>query len=55
MLAPRVASAAPDFRLRYVLASSMFGTLPIAEILPEVARSGAVGIDLWPRPHGSQR
>lgn len=40
---------------KYVLASSMYGTTPLAEILPEVARTGAVGIDLWPRVHGNQR
>jgi len=55
MLAPRGALAAKDFRLRYVLASAMYGTLPVAEILPEIARSGAVGLDLWPKKHGSQR
>ena len=49
------ARAEAAFKLRYTLASSMYGTLPLAEILPEVARSGAGGIDLWPKPHGSQR
>jgi sugar phosphate isomerase/epimerase len=28
---------------------------PLAEILPEVARTGAVGIDLWPKVHANQR
>lgn len=53
--APALAAAAPAFRLRYILASSLYGTLPLAEILPEVAKHGADAIDLWPKPHGSQR
>jgi len=50
--------AEPDrakFRLNYSLASSLYGTLPLEKILPEVRRLGCETIDLWPRPHGSQR
>jgi sugar phosphate isomerase/epimerase len=43
------------FQLRYVLASAMYGTTPLAEILPEVRKVGAETIDLWPRVHGNQR
>jgi sugar phosphate isomerase/epimerase len=50
----RAATAEP-FRLRYMLASSMYGNLPLAEILPEVIKSGATSIDLWPKKHGTQR
>lgn len=46
---------APDFRLHYVLASCMFGETPLAEIMPEVKKTGATGLDIWPRPHGNQR
>lgn len=49
------ASAAEPFRLRYLLASAMYGSLPLAEILPEVKKTGATGIDLWPKKHGTQR
>src|SRR3989442_1096058 len=42
-------------KLRYVLASSMYGKLPLREILPQVRETGANSIDLWPAPHGSQR
>src|SRR5438093_13044996 len=49
------AQAAAGFKLRYVLASSMYGTLPLKEILPQVPATGADAIDLWPKPHGSQR
>ena len=43
------------FQLRYILASAMYGTGPLAEILAEVRKTGADAIDLWPRVHGNQR
>lgn len=43
------------FALRYALASSMYGKTKLARILPEVKKSGADSIDLWPIPHGNQR
>ena len=43
------------FRLNYILSSSMYGTLPLSTILPEVGKAGASTIDIWPRVHGSQR
>ncbi len=49
------ASAANPFRLRYALASCMYGTASLADILPEVGKTGAEVIDLWPRIHGNQR
>lgn len=48
-------AAAPEFSLRYILASSLYGYLYLGEILPEVARSGASAIDIWPKNHGNQR
>jgi sugar phosphate isomerase/epimerase len=50
-----IARGAPPFRLRYMLASSMYGNLPLATILPEVKKTGATSIDLWPKVHGTQR
>jgi sugar phosphate isomerase/epimerase len=44
-----------EFRLRYVLSSSLYGTLPLETILPEVRQTGAEHIDIWPRVHGNQR
>ena len=52
---PRLAQAAINFELRYLLASSLYGTLPLEVILPEVARTGADAIDIWPLKHGNQR
>jgi sugar phosphate isomerase/epimerase len=49
------AATGEKFRLRYLLASSMYGNLPLATILPEVKKAGATGIDLWPKNHGTQR
>lgn len=54
-------SAAPAFaaetpwKLNYMLASSMYGSLPLADILPEVKKGGATAIELWPKKHGTQR
>ena len=52
--APTLA-ARPKFRLNYILSSSMYGTLPLSTILPEVSKTGAGTIDIWPRVHGNQR
>jgi sugar phosphate isomerase/epimerase len=38
-----------------MLASAMYGSLSLAEILPEVKKTGATGIELWPKKHGTQR
>ena len=43
------------FELNYILASCMYGTLPLAEIVPEVTKIGSERIDIWPRVHGDQR
>ncbi|HCL29416.1 MAG TPA: xylose isomerase [Candidatus Latescibacteria bacterium] len=42
-------------KLQYILASSLYGTLPLSEIIPEVKRAGSSHIDIWPRVHGDQR
>ena len=38
-----------------MLASSIYGSLPLADILPEVKKGGATGIELWQKKHGTQR
>ena len=43
------------FKFRYILASSMYGTTKLEEILPEVRKSGADWIDVWPKRHADQR
>ncbi|MBN1442287.1 MAG: sugar phosphate isomerase/epimerase [Planctomycetes bacterium] len=56
---PRAAEASaarPEvFRLRTILASCMYGKMRLEEVLPEVARTGAAHIDIWPAVHGDQR
>ena len=49
------AAEADPFRLRYVLSSAMYGEMPLSEILPEVAKTGAESIDIWCKVHGNQR
>lgn len=46
---------AKPWQPRWILASALYGSFPLAEILPEVRKTGATMIDLWPKPHGSQR
>jgi sugar phosphate isomerase/epimerase len=57
-MAPGWAMAAREekaFALKYMLASSMYGDLPLEVVLAEVKKTGAEAIDLWPRKHGTQR
>jgi sugar phosphate isomerase/epimerase len=55
-LGPRANAAdPPPFRLRYIVASCMYGQTPLAEILPEVPKTGAEHIEIWATPHGNQR
>jgi len=49
------ATESSPFRLNYILASPMYGTTALAEVLPEVARTGAAAIDIWPRRHANHR
>ena len=54
-MAAGAAGDAPAFSFRYMLASSMYGELDLDVILPEVKKTGATCIDIWPRKHGNQR
>ena len=49
------AGARQAFQLRYILASSMYGTTKLAEVLAEVKKVRADSIDIWPRGHANQR
>jgi len=53
------AAPAPDptgpFGLRYALASSLYGRLKLEDIVPEVRKTGAEWLDLWPERHANQR
>ncbi len=45
----------PPFPWRYLLASCLFGQMPLTQIVPQVAACGATAIDIWPQVHGNQR
>lgn len=49
------AFAQSGFAFRYIVGSSMCGELPLAEIVPDVPKTGAEFLDIWPRKHGNQR
>ena len=44
-----------SFSLKYLLGSCLYGYQSVGEILPEVRKTGAVAIDIWPMVHGNQR
>ena len=44
-----------EFKLNYLLGSCMYGYGKIEDILPEVRKTGATAIDIWPKVHGNQR
>lgn len=41
--------------LNYILASPLYGTTALAEVLPEARKTGATAIDIWPRRHADHR
>lgn len=43
------------FKLRYIVASSMYGRMKLSEILPEIRKADAEYIDIWPEGHANQR
>ena len=51
----RSGSAAHPFQPRYILGSCMYGYTALAEMVPQVARTGAAALDIWPKVHGNQR
>lgn len=48
-------STLPGWKLNYIVASCMYGKASLAEILPEVHKTGANTIEIWATPHGNQR
>ena len=53
--APFLPAAEKEFKFRYIVGSSMYGYTKLEEILPEVRKTGATAIDIWPKKHGDQR
>lgn len=54
-LGPRAFAAPTAFALEYVLGSCMYGKTSLADLLPEVVKTGTSCVDLWAMPHGNQR
>jgi len=52
---PSSAEESNEFKLNYLLGSCMYGYQYVGEILPEVRKTGASAIDIWPKVHGNQR
>ncbi len=50
-----LAAKKSGFQFKYIVGSSMYGKLPLSEILPDVRKTGAGYIDIWPKVHGNQR
>lgn len=50
-----VAETEPAWQPRYLLGSCLYGYTALPEIIPEVAKTGATAIDIWPMVHGNQR
>jgi sugar phosphate isomerase/epimerase len=44
-----------SFEFNYILGSCMYGYTDVKEIMPEVKKTGAVALDIWPKVHGNQR
>ena len=52
---PSVAAESKEFRLKYIVGSCMYGYQYVGEIFPEVRKTSASAIDIWPKVHGNQR
>ncbi|MCB1226494.1 MAG: sugar phosphate isomerase/epimerase, partial [Verrucomicrobiales bacterium] len=49
------ARAAEPLKLKYLLASALYGDMPLAEVLPEVAAAHCGGLDIWGKAHATHR
>ncbi|MHC4559693.1 MAG: sugar phosphate isomerase/epimerase family protein, partial [Planctomycetota bacterium] len=50
-----VSHDAQTFKLRYVVASSMYGRMALSDVLSEVRKTEAQHIDIWPEHHANHR
>lgn len=47
--------AVPEFSLRYLMGSCMYGEAPLATVLEACRELNTRHLDIWPRRHGNQR
>lgn len=52
---PRLLADDEPFKLRYILASSMYGRLPLADVVEQAPKLACTHIDIWPRKHADHR
>ncbi len=52
---PALAAPAKPFKLNFILASSMYGKLPIDTVLTQLKPTDATHIDIWPASHANHR
>ncbi|QDT43329.1 Xylose isomerase-like TIM barrel [Gimesia alba] len=55
VLAAGTDGSAKPFQLNYIVASCMYGKLPLETILQEVPKTGAAYLEIWAERHGNQR
>jgi sugar phosphate isomerase/epimerase len=48
-------AAVPQLKLKYLLASALYGDMVQDTVLPEIGQAGCAGLDVWCKPHGTQR
>jgi sugar phosphate isomerase/epimerase len=52
---PAIGATAPQFRLNYLLASTLYGRMPLADVLAEVRSAGCSAVDIWAEKHANHR
>ncbi len=50
-----VRAAAAPLKLKYLLASALYGDMKLEQVVPEVRPAGCAGLDIWGRRHGTHR
>lgn len=55
MVAAPVRAAQPPLQLKHLMSSALYGDMKLKDILPEIAAAGYGGVDVWCKPHGTQR
>lgn len=49
------AASSGKFAIDYVLSSALYGDMDLRNVLGELEHTASVGLDIWDKPHGSQR
>ena len=49
------AAESDGYTFNYMIASAMYGKLPVADVVAQVPKAGSSHIDIWRAPHADQR